>query len=285
MFRLETVNELALRAISDGQGQLFTKAGAMVGYQGVCHFEKVLLGPQGNPLQALIGQIGRRITGENIPLMKVKSQGQSVSLYACEARHITVINLNMGESIAVESEDLIAFTDTIQYSLKPLGVGVISQKGLFTSKLTAIGPNAQVAVMTDGNPLVFDTPCCVDPDAMVAFTGPDPGFKLDLSWKNLIGQASGESYMLEYKQPGYKVIVQPNERKSGLDIGLDNHGESQHIQQNQSLGSAMGNVGSALNGVGSAMTGMGGAMTGMGNNMGGSSSGGLGSIIGQFLGQ
>ncbi len=275
MFTLETVNELALCAKGDGQGQLFTKAGAMIGYYGQCHFEKVLLGPSGNPAQALLGQIGRRITGENIPLMKVGGRGQTVSYYACEAKHITVVNLAPGQSIAVESEDLLAFNDAVQYSLKMLGVGVVSQKGLFTSQLTGKGPGAQVAIMTDGNPLVFDTPCCVDPDAMVAFTGPDPGFKLDLSWKNLIGQASGESYMLEYKQPGYKVIVQPTERKSGLDIGLDNHGESQHIQNNQSLSGAMGNVGDTLSNLGNAFNGMGG---------GGNSGGGLGGMLGGLFG-
>lgn len=269
MFRLETVNELSLCAKGDGQGQLFTKAGAMIGYYGQCHFEKVMLGPNGNPVQALLGQIGRRLTGENIPLMKVASRGQTISYYACEARHVTVINLNPGQSIAVESEDLLAFNDLVDYSLKPLGIGVISQKGLFTSKLTGKAPGAQVAVMTDGNPLVFDTPCCVDPDAMVAFTGPDPGFKLDLSWKNLIGQASGESYMLEYKQPGYKVIVQPNERKSGLDIGIDNHGESQHIQQNQSFSDAMGNVGDTFNNIGNAFNGGGGNGGGLGGMLGG----------------
>lgn len=273
MFLLETVNELALCAKSDGQGHLFTKAGAMIGYYGQCHFEKVLLGPNGNPAQALLGQIGRRITGENIPLMKVKGNGQTVSYYACEARHITVVNLNPGQSIMVESEDLLAFTDTVDYSLKMLGVGVISQKGLFTSKLTGKGPNAQVAVMTDGNPLVFDTPCCVDPDAMVAFTGPDPNFKLDLSWKNLIGQASGESYMLEYRQPGYKVIVQPNERKSGIDVGLDNHGESQHIQQNQSFTEGMGNVGDAFSNIGNALNG------------GGNNGGGIGGMLGGLFGR
>lgn len=272
MFVLETVNELSLCAKGDGQGQLFTKAGAMIGYYGQCHFEKVMLGPNGNPMQAILGQLGRRITGENIPLMKVGGRGQTVSFYACEARHITVVNLAPGQSVMVESEDLLAFNDAVDYGLKPLGIGVISQKGLFTSKLTGKGPGAQVAIMTDGNPLMFDTPCCVDPDAMVAFTGPDPTFKLDISWKNLIGQASGESYMLEYKQPGYKVIVQPNERKSGLDIGLDNHGESQHIQQNQSFSGAMGNVGDTLNNLGNTFNG------------GGNNAGGLGGMLGGIFG-
>ncbi len=276
MFKLETVNEVSLCAKGDGQGTLYTKAGAMIGYYGQCHFEKVMLGPGGNPAQALLGQIGRRITGENIPLMKVAGRGQTVSYYACEAKHVTVVNLAQGQSLMVESEDLLAFNDAVKYGLKPLGVGVVSQKGLFTSVLTGTAPGAQVAIMTDGNPLVFDTPCCVDPDAMVAFTGPDPGFKLDLSWKNLLGQASGESYMLEYKQPGYKVIVQPSERKSGLDIGLDNHGESQHIQQNQSMTGAMNNVGDTFSNLGN--------MFGGGGNQGGNQGGGLGGMLGSLFG-
>lgn len=194
----------------------------------------------------------------------------------------------------VESEDLLAFTDTVKYGLKMLGVGVISQKGLFTSQLTGQGSGGYVAITTDGNPLVLDTPCCVDPDAMVGFTGPDPTFKMDLSWKNLIGQASGESYVLEYRQPGYKVILQPNERRSGLDIGLDNHGESQHVQHNPTVGTAMGAVGGAVvSGMQGVSQNMNGGNNGYNNGYGsggvvnggnGYNNNSLGGIIGGLLG-
>lgn len=251
MYILETVNELACRATcSDGQGTLYTKAGAMIGYTGNCKFEKVLLGPQGNPMGALMGQIGRRLTGENMPLMKVNSHGQTQSYYANLAEHVTIVNLTPGMSLKVESENLLAFTDGCKYGFKFLAQGVISQKGLFTSELTAMGPNAQVAILSEGNPLVLDTPCCIDPDAIVAWTGPDPEFKLDLSWKNLIGQASGESYMFEFKRPGGKIVVQPSERRSGLDIGVDGSGGHPDIQQNQSVGGAFGNVGEVASGLG-----------------------------------
>lgn len=244
MYILETVNELTCKATcTDGRGLLFTKAGAMIGYRGGCKFEKVLLGPQGNPMAALMGQLGRRLTGENLPLMKVNSHGQTESYYANLSQHVTVVNLTPGMSIKVESENLLAFTDACKYGFKILAQGVISQRGLFTSELSAIGQGAQVAVLSEGNPVLLDTPCCVDPDAIVAWTGPDPEFKLDLSWKNLIGQTSGESYMFDFKRPGGKVVIQPNERKSGLDIGIDGHGGSPDIQQNQSVGDAMGNIG------------------------------------------
>jgi uncharacterized protein (AIM24 family) len=251
MYQLEIVNELTLRATClDGQGALFTKAGAMIGYNGQCKFEKVLLGPQGNPMQAIIGQVFRRLTGENLPLMKVKSSYGSYSFYADFARHVTVVHLNPGQQIMVESEDLLAFTESCKYSSRLLAQGVISQKGFFTSVLTGQGQGASVAILTAGNPLVLDSPCCADPDAVVAWTGSDPGFKLDVSWKNLIGQASGESYMFEWKSPGSKIVVQPSERKSGVDIGIDGHGANHQpqMQNNQTIGGMLGGLGGLFGG-------------------------------------
>lgn len=233
MIHLKSINELTLCAECDGTGVLYTKAGAMIGYYGDCTFDKVMLGPNGTGMQALLGQIGRRLTGENIPLMKVMSNGVTESYYACQANHVTVVELQQGESLMVESEDLLAFTDTVDYSITPIGIGIISQKGMFTTKLTGNGPGAQVAFMTNGNPIVMETPCCVDPDAMVAFTGPEPVFKVNnVSWKTFIGQSSGETYVLNYQVAGYKVVVQPYERGSGIDIGVDNHGRSAYVQRN-----------------------------------------------------
>lgn len=286
MLKLETVNELTLKVTSDGSGQdvLFTKAGAFI--SGECYgqknyqFEKVLLGPQGNPLQAALGQLTRRFTGENLPLMKVTMRGQSITYYANEAQHVLVYKLNPGETISVESENILAFTPDCKYSVRFLAQGVISQKGLATSTLTAQGPNAQVAILIDGNPIALSniqngSTLEVDPDAVVCWVGQtgqcDPGFKLDLSWKNLIGQASGESYMFEWG--GNKratVIVQPNERQSGVNIGMDggSSGQRAHRQQNQTLGQAASGIGDTLGGLGG-MLGGGGQNGGLGGMIGG----------------
>ena len=139
---MEVVNELTLKVTCDGQGVLFSKAGAFIG--GECYggknyqFEKVLLGPSGNPLQAALGQLGRRFTGENLPLMKVTSRGQNVTYYANEAQHVVVLNLQPGQRLSVESENLLALTNECKYSLRFLAQGIISQKGLATSTLEAI---------------------------------------------------------------------------------------------------------------------------------------------------
>lgn len=287
MIKFETVNELTLKITCQGGGTVFTKAGAFI--SGECYgqknyqFEKVLLGPQGNPLQALVGQIGRRFTGENLPLMKVTSRGDNITYYANEAQHVVCFQLKPGETTSVESENILAFTGDCKYSIRFLAQGVISQKGLATSTLTGVGPEAYVAVLVEGNPIVLSnmqngSTLEADPDAVVCWIGRDPGFKLDLSWKNLIGQASGETYMFEWgSNSPATVIIQPLERKSGIDISMDGRrtGQQASRQQNQTLGQASQSVGSTLSQLGNMLGG------GSGNTpTGGGGLGGLGGMLG-----
>ena len=283
MVKFETVNELSLRVTSDGNSEdiIFSKAGAFI--CGECYgqknyqFEKVLLGPQGNPLQAVMGQLTRRFTGENLPLMKVIMRGQSVTYYANDEQHVKVFKLSQGETLSVESENILAFTPDCKYGVRFLGCGVISQKGLATSTLTGMGPNAYAAILTDGNPLVLSnvqnsSTLEVDPDAVVCWSGDDPGFKLDLSWKNLIGQSSGESYMFEWAGGRRAtVVVQPKERTSGLDVSMDGKrtGAKPNQQQRVSMGTSMGDIGSTLGQLGNMLGG---------GNGGGSGSGPLGGL-------
>ena len=294
MIKFETVNELTLKVTCDGNGRdkFFSKAGAFI--SGECYgnknykFDKVLLGPQGNPLAALAGQLTRRVVGENLPLMAVECSGPSITYYANEAQHVVTLKLQQGETISVESENILAFTPDCKYGVRFLGCGVVSQKGLATSTLTAQGPNAQVAILIDGNPIALTniqngSTIEVDPDAVVCWVGQagqcDPGFKLDLSWKNLIGQASGESYMFEWSgNRRATIIVQPNERQSGVNIGMDggSSGQRAHRQQNQTLGQAASGIGDTLGGLGG-MLGGGGGQNGGG---GGQNGGGLGGMIG-----
>ncbi len=66
--KFEVLNELTLRVQAQAGESFFTKAGAFIGGESIggknYQFEKVLLGPQGNPLAAIAGQIARRFTGE-----------------------------------------------------------------------------------------------------------------------------------------------------------------------------------------------------------------------------
>lgn len=164
--------------------------------------------------------------------MKVTMNGDSETYYANLGQHVVAYRLDQGEQIYVESENILAFTQDCDYSVRFLGVGVVSQKGLATTVLTGRGPNAYVAVLSDGNPLVLSNvqngrTLSVDPDAIICWTGQegyntDPQIKTDLSWKNFIGQASGESYAFEWggNQP-VTVVVQPSERRGGISVSVD----------------------------------------------------------------
>lgn len=285
MIKFETVNELTLKITCQGSGVVFTKAGAFIAGENYgaknYAFEKVLLGPEGNPLQALARQIGRRFTGENLPLMKVTSRGDNITYYANDEQHVVCFKLNQGERISVESENILAFTGDCNYSVRFLAQGVISQKGLATSTLTGVGPEAYVAVLVEGNPIVLSnmqngSTIEADPDAVVCWIGADPGFKLDLSWKNLIGQASGETYMFEWgEDSATTVIIQPKERTSGLDISMDGRrtGQQATRQDNQSVREAASSVGDTLSGLGRMLggggsTAGGGGLAGLGRTLG-----------------
>ena len=143
MLKFETINELTLKVTCTGNDVLFTKAGAFIAGNNYGNknykFEKVLLGPQNNIGQALLGQIARRVTGENFPLMKVNLNGDSVTYYASYGQHVVIYHLEHGETISVESENILAFTQACDYSVRCIGVGILSQKGLATSTLTARG--------------------------------------------------------------------------------------------------------------------------------------------------
>lgn len=234
MITFETVNELTLKVTCSGNDVIFTKAGAFIAGDNAgaknYKFEKVLLGPQNNLAQAALGSLVRRVTGENIPLMKGTLSGDSVTYYASYGQHVVVYKLELGETISVESENILAFTADCDYSVRFIGCGVLSQKGLATSTLKGNGKDAYVAVLSDGNPIVLsnvDTQntITVDPDAVICWIGNghcDPQITADVNWKTFFGQASGESYNFEWhgNQP-VTVIIQPSERSGGISVSID----------------------------------------------------------------
>lgn len=234
MLSFETINELTLKVTCRGNDVLFAKAGTFIAgnNNGAKNykFEKVLLGPQNNIGQAIFGQLARRATGENLPLMKVHLNGDSETYFANNGQHVVIYHLSPGETISVESENILAFSQDCDYSVRFIGVGILSQKGLATSTLTARGNNAYAAVLSDGNPIVLSNAgtnqtLAADPDAVICWIGNgycDPNVTADVSWKTFIGQTSGESYQFEWNSTSnVTVIIQPSERTGGIRIGID----------------------------------------------------------------
>lgn len=229
MALFERVNELYLKVTFDDERIVHAKRGSMVGFQGDIKFDAELLGPGQNVIGQVTRQLARRFTGENLPLMACRPRSESVVYFADMGQHVVVIDLAPGERIAVESESILAFTESCKYGVMFLATGVISQKGLATS--TIEGPG-QAAILVNGNPMILTGPCNVDPDAMVAFTGPQPTLSIDLNLKSII-RRSGESYSLKFTSPSNNVIFQPVERTSGIDIGMDGSGGRPQEQENR----------------------------------------------------
>ena len=226
MFKFNVEEELSCKI--EGSGKFCAKKGAMIAFKGDFKFDKMLLGPDngGGVMGSLLGLAKRKLTGENIQLMTV--EGSGIIYLAQNAYHVSVFELEPGDCLSVESENLLAFPMDLKYQVRFLGSGVLSQKGLATTLLSNMSNlPQQVAVITDGNPLMLAAPCVVDPDALVAWTsgpngGGDPSVTTNnFSWKTVIGQTSGESYQFQFHQPDQMVLVQPSERLSGLKISVD----------------------------------------------------------------
>lgn len=237
-FKLSTYEHLtgatsqtpAFSCVAQGSGVFYAKKGAMVADKGQFKYEKVLLDTDssGGLARGIINNVARRLTGENMEIMKVTGNGMCILAWA--GNNVTIVPLKSGEEVGVESENILAFSGNLKYSVKFIGSGLLSQKGLFTTSFrNNSNEEGYVAVITHGNAIVLQTPCRVDPDAMICWTGPEPTLKTDVNWKTFIGQSSGESYMFEFNSSGNHVVLQPSERKAGLTIGIDGgHGaESQ----------------------------------------------------------
>ena len=114
MLSFETINELTLKVTCTGSDVLFVKAGAFIAGDNCgpknYRFEKVLLGPQQSVGQALFGQLARRVTGENIPLMKVSLNGDSVTYYVLsDGNPVVLSNVGRNNTISVDPDAVICW--------------------------------------------------------------------------------------------------------------------------------------------------------------------------------
>lgn len=216
MFKLQKSDELTCIANGNHGDKLYIRHGSMIAFQGNVSFEKMLLGSEKGLASKLMGAVKRKFTDESLPLVQVTvKENNSVVYLAHKAYHVEVVTVHAGERLVVESDYLLAFTEGITHDVEIFAQGLGMQKGIFTTILRGTNQGGQVAILSDGNPLILHTPCKVDPDSVVCWNGHNPTYKMGkLSYKNLIGHHSGESYYLTFSTPGYSVMVQPKERNN-----------------------------------------------------------------------
>jgi len=187
----------------DVNGSVMAKAGSMIAYDGNLSFTGKSSAEGG-----VMGFIKEKATSEGTPIMEVEGQGH---LYvADQEKKIQPLQLDPGESISVNGEDVLAFETSVDYSIGTIGsIGGAQAGGLTNVYLEGPG---MVAITTHGDPMVLAPPVKTDPQATVAWSSNlSPSISSDRSISDSIGQSSGETYQMAFDgQQGF-VVVQPFE--------------------------------------------------------------------------
>ncbi len=180
------------------------KAGSMVAYTGDITFTGKSSAEGG-----LTGFVKEAVSGEGTPVMEAEGSGH---LYIAEqSKKVQVLDLDEGEAISVNGNDVLAFESSVEYEINT----VSSISGMAAGGLTNVflsGPG-EIAISTHGDPLVITPPVYTDPDATVAWSANlSPSFEVNKMFE--IGQTSGESIQMEFTGSDGFVVVQPNEEGS-----------------------------------------------------------------------
>ncbi len=213
MPRYQQINEKLMEVSLNGEA-VFAKKGAMISYQGNVVFRRSFLA--GNGVQDFAMRV---LTSEGYALMV--AEGTGTVYYGYNGFFVSIIQV-VNETVFVESDTLLAFDARLRTGTMFLGNqggvqgilrGAVSGQGLFTTTLQGTG---EIAILSDGNaiglPVTPQQPVFVDPDAYIAHKGElSSNIVTDLNWKNLIGQASGESYQVKFTGQG-TVYIQASER-------------------------------------------------------------------------
>lgn len=195
--------------------RLFSLRGAMLAYRGEVTFTPSVTGGRG-----VAGMLGRRVAGENVPLMVVEGAGSVMFGHA--GLHVHVVDL-AGDTLYAEADRLLVYEGSLQVGTMFMGErggvrgivrGQVTGQGLFTTTLHGHGSAAMLAhggvielLVAPGRPVR------VDPQAYVGHRG-DLENKLTASvgWRELVGRGSGEAFQLELSGHGV-VYVQASEEK------------------------------------------------------------------------
>lgn len=201
-FELETPHLMEVNLDS----RVWAKAGSMIGYAGQVKFtrEGVLEHGLGNAFK-------KAFTGEGMSLMKMEGRGR---IYLADrGKRIQILDLQPGEEVVVNGNDLLALEDTARWNIKMLRrVSGMLAGGLFNVHVTGPG---MIAVTTHHEPITLRVvpgePVFTDPNATVAWSSSlQPEIRTDMSLRTLIGRGSGESIQLMFEGSGW-VVLQPYE--------------------------------------------------------------------------
>ncbi|MFO0044744.1 MAG: AIM24 family protein, partial [Armatimonadota bacterium] len=192
-FELESTKMLEINL----KGRVWKKIGSMIAYRGSVKFirEGMLEGGIGKAFM-------KALSGEVTPLTKVEGTGK---VYVADAgKDISVLRLE-NTSINVSGNDLLAFQDSVKYSVTMhKKVSGMLSGGLFSVRLEGSG---LVAITTHGRPLTLRVtphdPVMTDPNSTVAWSANlSPELKTDITMKALLGRGGGETFQMMFQGDG-----------------------------------------------------------------------------------
>lgn len=183
-------------------GEMHARQGSMIAYRGNLQFER-----KG---QGLGGMLKRAVTGEGLPLMAVRGQGEA--WFAHEAQNCFIVDIDQGDALTVNGRNVLCFDATLSYEIKTVKGAGMTGGGLFNSVFTGYG---KLAVICDGNPVVIpvttNQPVYVDTDAVVGWSAQlNTSLHRSQSLGSMIRGGSGEAVQLMLQGEGF-VIVRPSE--------------------------------------------------------------------------
>ncbi|MEV3991525.1 AIM24 family protein [Streptomyces sp. NPDC049837] len=183
-------------------GEMHARQGSMIAYRGNLQFER-----KG---QGLGGMLKRAVTGEGLPLMAVRGQGEA--WFAHEAQNCFIVDIEQGDALTVNGRNVLCFDATLSYDIKTVKGAGMTGGGLFNSVFTGYG---KLAVVCDGNPVVIpvttNQPVYVDTDAVVGWSAQlSTSLHRSQSLGSMIRGGSGEAVQLMLQGEGF-VIVRPSE--------------------------------------------------------------------------
>ncbi len=184
-------------------GEMFARQGAMVAYRGSLQFEHKGQGGIG-------GLLKRAVTGEGLPLMAVRGQGEV--WFAQQAANCFVVDVEPGDALTINGRNVLCFDPTLSYEIKTVKGSGIAGGGLFNSVFTGQG---QLGVICEGEPIVIpvspQSPVFVDTDAVVGWNASlHTSLHRSQSLGSMVRGGSGEAVQLKLEGEGY-VIVRPSE--------------------------------------------------------------------------
>jgi uncharacterized protein (AIM24 family) len=183
-------------------GEMFARQGSMVAYRGDLRFER-----KG---QGVGGMLKRAVTGEGLPLMSVRGQGEA--WFAHEAQNCFIVDVEPGDEFTVNGRNVLCFDASLSYEIKTVKGAGIAGGGLFNSLFTGHG---RLGLICEGNPLVIpvssELPVFVDTDAVVGWTARlHTSLHRSQSIGSMLRGGSGEAVQLKLEGEGY-VVVRPSE--------------------------------------------------------------------------